>query len=80
MNYNFHLFTQLALLKISYLNELEYDYQFAELVSMFEEFEQYDKDNNTDLYESIETFLNNKYEQHTTINSPNIIIYRVRND
>jgi len=60
--YNFHLFTQLALLRDSVLNELEYDYQFTELVSMFEEFEEQDTNDNIGLYESIEIFLNSKYE------------------
>lgn len=63
-SYNFHLFTQLALLKDSSLNELEYDFQYAELINMFEDFERYDlkvTNNTIDLYESIENYLNERY-------------------
>ena len=59
--YNFHLFTQLTLLKDSSLNELEYDYQYAELVNMYDEFMTYDNDDNIGLYESIEKYLKLKY-------------------
>lgn len=59
--YNFHLFTQLTLLRDSALNELEHDYQFAELINLFDEFEQQDHDSNISLYESINNFLNTKY-------------------
>jgi len=61
MNYNFHLFTQLALLRDNVLNELEYDYQYAELVNMYEDFERYDINSNVGLYESIENYLNERY-------------------
>lgn len=59
--YDFHLFTQLTLLRDSALNELEYDYQFAELINLYEEFEQYDINSRIGVYESINNFLNTKY-------------------
>lgn len=59
--YDFHLFTQLTLLHDSALNELEYNYQFAELINLYEQFEQQDHDSSISLYESINNFLNTKY-------------------